>query len=53
MTKLPVLSGQGVVKALLKKRFVVHHQRGSHIILKQESPLLMLTENRSFLDTRR
>lgn len=38
MPKLPVLSGQGVVKALQKAGFEVHHQKGSHIILKQTSP---------------
>jgi predicted RNA binding protein YcfA (HicA-like mRNA interferase family) len=33
--KLPVVSGQDVVRALTKAAFQVHHQKGSHIILKQ------------------
>ena len=35
MPKLPVVSGQDVVRALTKAGFEVHHQKGSHIILKQ------------------
>lgn len=38
MPKLPVLSGQDVVKALQKTGFEIHHQKGSHIILKQVVP---------------
>lgn len=38
MPKLPVLSGQEVVKALQKAGFQVHHQKGSHIVLKQAVP---------------
>ena len=35
MPKLPVVSGQDVVRVLTKAGFEVHHQKGSHIILKQ------------------
>ena len=35
MPKLPVVSGQDLVRALTKAGFEVHHQKGSHIILKQ------------------
>ena len=35
MSKLPVVSGQDVVRVLTKAGFEVHHQKGSHIILKQ------------------
>ena len=35
VTKLPVVSGQDLVSVLAKAGFDVHHQRGSHIILKQ------------------
>lgn len=38
MPKLPVVSGQDVVRILTKAAFEVHHQKGSHIILKQTSP---------------
>lgn len=35
MTKLPVLSGLAVVKALSKIGYDVDHQTGSHIILRK------------------
>ena len=35
MPKLPVLSGRDVIKVLLKVGFEIHHQTGSHVILKQ------------------
>lgn len=34
MNKLPILSGRELVKILVKSDFYVHHQTGSHIILK-------------------
>ncbi len=34
--KLPVVSGKEAVKALSKVGFYIHHQKGSHIILKKE-----------------
>jgi len=33
--RLPVVSGQDLVRALTKAGFEVHHQKGSHIILKR------------------
>jgi predicted RNA binding protein YcfA (HicA-like mRNA interferase family) len=37
--KLPTdISGQELVRALLRVGFVVNRQRGSHIILRRESP---------------
>jgi len=38
MGKLPVLSGRDVIKALQKAGFEVHHQTGSHVIVKQIHP---------------
>jgi len=34
MPKLPVLSGRELVKVLEKAGFYIHHQKGSHIVLK-------------------
>lgn len=33
-----MLSSGDVVKALLKADFYVHHQRGSHIVLRRDGP---------------
>lgn len=38
MHKLPVLSGQELVKILKKAGFEIHHQKGSHIIFKRAQP---------------
>ena len=39
MTKLPTdLSGQELIRILIKLGFAVQRQRGSHIILRRESP---------------
>lgn len=38
MGKLPVLSGRDVIKTLQKAGFQIHHQTGSHVILKQVAP---------------
>ena len=38
MSKLPVISGAGCVKALGKIGFEVYRQRGSHIVLVRKSP---------------
>ena len=38
MPKLPVLSGQKVVKALSKIDYFVDHQTGSHMILRHKKP---------------
>ena len=38
MTKLPVVSGKEVCKALGKIGYQVDHQTGSHIILRNENP---------------
>ncbi|MGH7597050.1 MAG: type II toxin-antitoxin system HicA family toxin [bacterium] len=35
MSKLPVVSGQEMVKALAKIGYEFDHQRGSHIVLRQ------------------
>jgi predicted RNA binding protein YcfA (HicA-like mRNA interferase family) len=34
MNRLPVLSGRELIKILVKVDFYVHHQTGSHIVLK-------------------
>lgn len=38
MSKLPVLSGQATVRALNKIGYLLDHQTGSHIILRQSNP---------------
>ncbi|MBF0563772.1 MAG: type II toxin-antitoxin system HicA family toxin [Nitrospirae bacterium] len=38
MTKLPVLSGKEVCKALGKAGYIIDHQTGSHIILRNLTP---------------
>lgn len=44
MSALPVVSGRDVVKALAKVGFVFDRQKGSHMILRQEtSPFRRLT----------
>lgn len=37
MSGLPVVSGQQVVKALSKAGYVLDNQRGSHMILRQQT----------------
>lgn len=36
MSKLPVVSGQDVIKALAKIGYAFDHQRGSHMVLRQD-----------------
>jgi predicted RNA binding protein YcfA (HicA-like mRNA interferase family) len=44
MSKLPVVSGKDLVKALAKIGYETDHQKGSHIILRQlNSPFRRLT----------
>lgn len=44
MSKLPVVSGMKVVKALAKIGYEIDHQTGSHMILRQkEAPHRRLT----------
>jgi predicted RNA binding protein YcfA (HicA-like mRNA interferase family) len=44
MDKLPIISGQDLIKLLLKLDYQVHHQTGSHIILRQnKEPFRRLT----------
>ena len=44
MTKLPVISGREIVKVLRKIGYVIDHQKGSHIILRNvNSPYRRLT----------
>jgi predicted RNA binding protein YcfA (HicA-like mRNA interferase family) len=38
MTRLPVVSGRDLVKAFSRVGYMHDHQRGSHIILRQEIP---------------
>jgi len=38
MPKLPVVSGKEVVKALAKLGYIIDHQTGSHIILRNKDP---------------
>ena len=38
MSKLPVVSGQETVRALKKIGYLVDHQTGSHLILRQSDP---------------
>ncbi|MBF0555855.1 MAG: type II toxin-antitoxin system HicA family toxin [Nitrospirae bacterium] len=38
MSKLPVLSGKELCKALEKAGYIIDHQTGSHIILRNLTP---------------
>jgi len=38
MSKLPQVSGPGVVRALQKLGFTVRRQHGSHIIMRRDDP---------------
>jgi len=38
VTRLPVVSGRQVIKALVKVGYLFDHQQGSHIILRHQSP---------------
>lgn len=38
MSKLPVVSGQDLCKALKEMGYSIDHQTGSHIILRNENP---------------
>jgi predicted RNA binding protein YcfA (HicA-like mRNA interferase family) len=39
MDKLPALSGKEVIRIFIKAGFVIHHQKGSHVVLKlNEAP---------------
>jgi len=38
VSKLPVVSGQETVRALKKIGYLVDHQTGSHLILRQSDP---------------
>ena len=38
MTKLPVLSGREIVKALERVGYEFDHQRGSHMVLRKKVP---------------
>jgi predicted RNA binding protein YcfA (HicA-like mRNA interferase family) len=42
MTRLPNISGQACVKALIKAGFVFKRQEGSHIILRRNNPFCQL-----------
>ncbi|MBU4246117.1 MAG: type II toxin-antitoxin system HicA family toxin [Nanoarchaeota archaeon] len=37
MAKLPAVSGKEVIKALVRIGYFVHHQKGSHICLKNSN----------------
>jgi len=44
VSKLPIISGKAVVKALKKLRYELDHQTGSHMILRQQKePFRRLT----------
>jgi len=43
MSKLPVISGRELVKALGKAGFVLDRQKGSHMILYREEPATTLS----------
>jgi predicted RNA binding protein YcfA (HicA-like mRNA interferase family) len=38
MPKLPLVSGQEVIRALERLGFVAVRQRGSHVVLKKQTP---------------
>ena len=44
MTKLPTdLSGSDLIKALQRVGFVIQRQRGSHIVLRRDTPFARVT----------
>jgi predicted RNA binding protein YcfA (HicA-like mRNA interferase family) len=43
MPKLPLISGQECVKALLKIGFYVDRQKGSHIIMRRDDPFAIIS----------
>ncbi len=48
MTKLPVISGKKLIKALVKAGFYVHSQRGSHVKMKKivgEDTIIVIVPN--------
>ncbi len=45
MSKLPVCSGQAVVRAFVKTGYEVDHQSGSHIILRHHSSRRLTVPN--------
>jgi len=42
LSKLPVVSGQELIKYLARKGFVFRRQRGSHAILKSETKMAVV-----------
>jgi len=38
VTKLPILSGRELCKALVRMGYEIDHQTGSHIILRNQNP---------------
>lgn len=38
MTKMPVMSGKDICKVFEKADYVIDHQTGSHIILRNDNP---------------
>jgi predicted RNA binding protein YcfA (HicA-like mRNA interferase family) len=42
MSKLPVLSGERCIKALVKAGFYFKRQEGSHVILRRDEPFCQL-----------
>lgn len=52
MTKLPRVSGQNCISALLKAGFRVKRQHGSHIILRRDQPFAqVVVPDHTELDT--
>ncbi|MGA2427488.1 MAG: type II toxin-antitoxin system HicA family toxin [Candidatus Acidiferrum sp.] len=52
MTKLPRVSGQNCVSALLKAGFRIKRQHGSHIILRRDHPFAqVVVPDHAELDT--
>ncbi len=46
MTRLPVVSGRQLVKALAQVGYLFDHQEGSHIILRHQSPPTVVSPSR-------
>lgn len=43
MAKLPVISGKECMKALTKAGFYVKRQKGSHVIMRKDTPFSQVT----------
>ncbi len=51
MTKIPKISGNAMIRYLVKKRFTILRQRGSHVRLRKDSMFVTVPAGNSRLKT--